>query len=101
MATSRKPFREGFRGRFLVGFRNVVALGFVRFQTEWNRVPRNGRDSVARQALERVPKGERGMLSAALQNRFRETVPMRFRNGAARTPLQRNGTVLISRGGPA
>lgn len=75
MATLRKPFREGFQGRFLARFRNVVALGFVRFQTDWKRLPRNGRDRIARQPLARVLKGERGRLSEALQNGFRETVP--------------------------
>ena len=95
MATLRKAFREGFQRRFLVGFRNVVALGFVRFQTEWNRVPRSGRDSVARQHLARVPKEERGRLSEACQNGFRETVPKRFRNGVGRTPLVWDWKVLV------
>jgi hypothetical protein len=74
-------------------------MGFIRFQTEWNRLPRNGRDSVARQPLETVPEGERGRVSEAFQNGFRETVPKRFRNGVGRTPLVRGWKVVGGRSG--
>lgn len=67
---SVKDFRDGSWS----AFGKYPLMGFDRFQTEWNRLPRNGRGSVAKQLRERVPKGERGRISEALQNGFRETV---------------------------